>query len=284
MDMTKANVHKIQKIYTICMAAYSCVVGVLFIWQVWSIFRSAPDNPYTVASITSAFSKIAVFVWIWLAALLFGAFLPKQEQEKVKGAVPTKIQIERLQKRLVLDDEERGAIKSMQRFRLAMRCATVIVWIAMIIVGVCFLTDTSYTPRFDREIFQEHNALVDRIVCFVPWVIGCILVSVVTAIKIEKSRILQLALMKNMLAQKAQLGKIAPPAETEKETEKEKVCCFKRICGKFAFLKTPKALMITRIAFGVVGIAFVVFGIYNGGMKDVLDKAVKICTQCIGLG
>ena len=39
-----------------------------------------------------------------------------------------------------------------------------------------------------------------------------------------------------------------------------------------------------HFAFGVVGIAFVVFGIYNGGMKDVLDKAVKICTQCIGLG
>ncbi len=277
--MTKASIHKIRKIYGICMAAYSCVVGLLFIWQVWSIFRSAPDNPYTVASITAAFSKIAVFVWLWVAAMVFGAFLPKKEQEKLKANVPTKIQIERLQKRLVLDDEERGAIKSMENFRLAMFCATVIVWIVVIIVGICFLTDSSYTPRFDKEFFQEHNALVDRIVCFVPWVLGGILISLLTAVKIEKSRILQIILMKNMLAEKAKIGKMENTAE-----KPEKTCPIKRICGKLTCLKTPKGVMTTRIALGVIGVVFVVIGIFNGGMGDVLDKAVKICTQCIGLG
>ncbi|MBQ8341826.1 MAG: thioredoxin [Clostridia bacterium] len=33
-----------------------------------------------------------------------------------------------------------------------------------------------------------------------------------------------------------------------------------------------------------VGIVFVVLGVLNGGMADVLGKAIRICTECIGLG
>lgn len=269
MDMTKANVHKIRKIYGICMAAYSCVVGALFIWQVWSIFRSAPASPYTVASITAAFSKIAVFVWLWVAAVVFGAFLPKQAQEKLKADVSTKIQIKILQKRLPLDEEEQGAIKSMERFRLAMLCSTIIVWIVVFIVGICFLADSSYTPRFDKEFFQEHNALVDRIICFVPWVIGGVLVSIVCAIKIEKSRILQIVLMKNMFVEKVKIGKIEKNTTDGVKKNAE---------------KSENTYPIVRIVLGAIGVVYVVIGIFNGGMADVLEKAVKICTQCIGLG
>lgn len=31
-------------------------------------------------------------------------------------------------------------------------------------------------------------------------------------------------------------------------------------------------------------IALVVLGVLNGGARDVLAKAVKICSECIGLG
>ena len=43
-----------------------------------------------------------------------------------------------------------------------------------------------------------------------------------------------------------------------------------------------KALIIVLSALAAV--ALVVLGIFNGGMGDVLAKAVKICTECIGLG
>ena len=33
-----------------------------------------------------------------------------------------------------------------------------------------------------------------------------------------------------------------------------------------------------------VAVTFIVLGIVNGGMSDVLGKAVRICTECIGLG
>ena len=44
------------------------------------------------------------------------------------------------------------------------------------------------------------------------------------------------------------------------------------------------AVLIGRIVVAVVAITFVILGIFNGGMADVLAKAIKICTECIGLG
>ncbi|MBO5945717.1 MAG: thioredoxin [Clostridia bacterium] len=31
-------------------------------------------------------------------------------------------------------------------------------------------------------------------------------------------------------------------------------------------------------------IAYIVLGVLNGGMADVLAKAAKICRECVGLG
>ena len=34
----------------------------------------------------------------------------------------------------------------------------------------------------------------------------------------------------------------------------------------------------------IVGVTLFVIGIFNGGLNDVLIKAINICTECIGLG
>ena len=42
--------------------------------------------------------------------------------------------------------------------------------------------------------------------------------------------------------------------------------------------------MILRGALYIAAAALIVCGIANGGMRDVLVKAINICTECIGLG
>ena len=44
------------------------------------------------------------------------------------------------------------------------------------------------------------------------------------------------------------------------------------------------ALRVLRA--GVIGLAviWIVLGVMNGGLWDVLVKAINICTECIGLG
>ena len=47
--------------------------------------------------------------------------------------------------------------------------------------------------------------------------------------------------------------------------------------------KLAKRSLIRRILLAAA-VCFVVMGIFNGSMRDVLVKAIKICTECVGLG
>lgn len=48
--------------------------------------------------------------------------------------------------------------------------------------------------------------------------------------------------------------------------------------------KRENYFLIARYLIVGAAIALIILGITNGGMADVLGKAVKICTECIGLG
>lgn len=64
------------------------------------------------------------------------------------------------------------------------------------------------------------------------------------------------------------------------------VCAFflqKDVSPKPAKAEGRKQLYV-RIALALIAIILIVSGIFNGGMRDVLVKAVNICTECIGLG
>ncbi len=45
-----------------------------------------------------------------------------------------------------------------------------------------------------------------------------------------------------------------------------------------------RAVLAARIALLAAGILFIGLGAANGGLWDVLVKAINICTECIGLG
>lgn len=47
---------------------------------------------------------------------------------------------------------------------------------------------------------------------------------------------------------------------------------------------SARNLLIARLVLLCLGILFIVAGVLNGGSRDVLIKAINICTECIGLG
>ena len=48
--------------------------------------------------------------------------------------------------------------------------------------------------------------------------------------------------------------------------------------------QSTKARNITRAALYAAAVILLAAGVLNGGMRDVLVKAINICTECIGLG
>ena len=45
-----------------------------------------------------------------------------------------------------------------------------------------------------------------------------------------------------------------------------------------------KIIMVARLAILVISISFIIIGAINGQTGSVLEKAINICTECIGLG
>lgn len=41
---------------------------------------------------------------------------------------------------------------------------------------------------------------------------------------------------------------------------------------------------VIRAVLITAAVLLIVFGVLNGGARDVMTKAVKICSECIGLG
>ena len=48
--------------------------------------------------------------------------------------------------------------------------------------------------------------------------------------------------------------------------------------------KNTRVIFAVRAAVLVIAAVFIVIGALNGGLADVLAKAIAICTECIGLG
>ena len=61
-----------------------------------------------------------------------------------------------------------------------------------------------------------------------------------------------------------------------------------RPAGKIHRCPVPKQAgkmqSAARIAILCLGVLFIILGVMNGGSRDVLVKAINICTECIGLG
>ena len=47
---------------------------------------------------------------------------------------------------------------------------------------------------------------------------------------------------------------------------------------------SPSAVRLIRGGLFIAALVFIIAGILNGSLQDVLIKATKICTECIGLG
>ncbi len=45
-----------------------------------------------------------------------------------------------------------------------------------------------------------------------------------------------------------------------------------------------KHIHLLRGVLYLAAVVFVILGILNGGLNDVLVKAIRICSECIGLG
>lgn len=277
--MTENKGRTVRSVYGICLSVLTAVVGVLFIVQVWSIFRSAEQDPFTVERISAHFAQIAVPVWLWVAAVIGGGVLSyvfPEEEAKLKAYADVGKTLRRLKTRLPEDTEGMAEVNKENRIRKTVWIVAAALCVISAVVALVYLFDLEYTATFNTEFYQSHPE-AEKFVKIFPWLLASLCVcagaSVYEAYSVKK----EIGQVKALIAESAKKGiKAAPKAEKPSLTDK--------LYAKFSFLRSEKFLLGVRIGLCAVGVVFVIVGIFNGGMKDVLTKAIEICTQCIGLG
>ncbi len=264
--------YKIRRIYEICLAGLTIETGLLFIVQVWALF-SMGEKAFSRASVATHFAPIAPFFFLWLAGILGGAVLwqifPAQKSAVLPVIEPS-VTLKKLSARLGEDYQSKHGKK---RLIVAVACA--IVAVACAVVATLYLTG-NYEAKAQTGFFASHNE-AERLLRATPWIIGLLCALAFASYYQSFSAQKEIALVKAEIVENAKKG--VKMAKTQ-----QKPTLWDKICAKMPFLQSKWFMFGVRAGLGVLAIVLIVIGITNGGMADVLEKAINICTQCIGLG
>ncbi len=144
-----------------------------------------------------------------------------------------------------------------------------------------YITNGAHFALTDAEGLD--HSIVSMVAFVVPWtVIGlaCLVVTTVLQGKsMQRESDAASARMKEAAAAKAaQAASADAPAAKAPAAAK---------AGAPLYNTSPETAhrrVIIRRVLLVAAVIFVVLGVQNGSMKDVLVKAIRICTECVGLG
>lgn len=201
-----------------------------------------------VSSYLSALAPLFFcYVLILLAALFFQAIAPV----KVSPLPITE------DYRLLLSEKRLGELPegalAQRRLRRRVKLA------ATLALFVCALPPLAYLLNGDNftswELDRVIGAMLTRLI---PWLILAFAVALAAAFALKKSVLAELEILR-----------ACPSGKAANEDTRE---------------KNDKGLLLVRVLVFAVAALFILLGVMNGGARDVLIKAINICTECVGLG
>lgn len=260
-----------QKIFKICLAIVTAVVAMQLIIQVWDLFLTGGEQPYTVERIAYHFSMVKGY-WAWLVLAVVGGIVFPEKEEKLTSPPNTAKTLRSLRSRLPLGYET----DEMRKFRFLKRGICIAMAAVCAITAVCIVAlmlNASYEAAFAGDFFKSHTE-AEKLVWVAVMSVAALGFCTAAVYVNDGNAKKELTLVKAAIAENAKQGIRVEKRAIELTT-------WEKFTQKFG---TEKSVAISRIALAAVGVVLVVVGVFNGGMADVLEKAVQICTQCIGLG
>lgn len=248
--MTKKTFHLI---YSILLSVVLVAAGICLMVACLGIYRSG-DRPFTPDAVAAAFSTIAVPVYICLALVAGGFVLDGFWGMEKKKTVPQKQYGVILEKLHAKADVRTAPVVAEQKKR---RLHKVIALVLLAVGSIVFLSYGADPSNFTLE--DVSGSMAKAMYRLLPCMAVPFGYSVFSAYYSRKSMQREIALVKQAMAE----GAPAPAAAVP-----EKVC----------------RLGFVRWALLAVAVVILVYGFFAGGTKDVLTKAVNICTECVGLG
>ena len=266
--MSNKALLRIRLALSVITSALLVVTGILFIVSCVGIYKLG-DRPFTVENISAAFSRINVPVYITLAVVVINAVIslvcaknetfPKTLVHKDKLLSKLEAKLDRSK----CSADALAAIEKEKKLRKMTVCIAALLCTAA--AGVILAYAFNFT-NFGEDYNQSVVALSLLVLPLFLVAAGiCLAASIISSESTNR----QISTVKSAIADgaKAQSTNSSTTNASQKSTKS-----FSRV------------LLYTRLGVMAIALVFIVLGIVNGGMADVLSKAINICTECIGLG
>lgn len=283
--MTEKQRKTIRLVCSIVLSVLTVTAGVLLIVQAERIYHST--GGYSREIVGKYLSEISAVLYVWIAFVVINAvvwcvFPP--EPARLKSTIYNTDTLKRLKPRV-------SGLES-DKLRRAETIKTVVVGVAtaFIILAIVMVSIVVFNKDYYRLGASEFNPMRDMLTMlpeFMPWVAVAFIVAIGATVYCEISAKHEVAEIKRILAKSAKnpdglaTNKNVKPSVLDKIKEK-----IDKIIPEA--LKTKRArryaLLGTRLSLSVLSVVFIVVGILNGGIVSVLEKAIAICRECIGLG
>lgn len=265
--MTDKQQRTLRRAYGVFLSVFTIIVGILLIVQSQRIYHSEEISPYAPQKVGEALSQIAIFLYLWLGAVVVGWVLWELFPEpsvKNKALVYQTHILKKLRAR-VPSNTMSEALKRSERTDTVIRYVFIIFGVfAAVMVGICVFDKSNYTPVGNS--FNPTSDMLAMLPKILPWIAAFFLVAIAKAIYDEFSAKKKIQELKELFAS-------TKPTERQKTREP--------IVGERTLSKIKLGL---RIGLALCSVLLIVVGALNGGAKELLEKAINICTECIGLG
>lgn len=263
-DKTVSTLRRVAGIVS-GVAAVACAIALAV--ACLGIYRSG-DRPFTPESIASAWKSIAIFVWLSVACTIAAGVLHllyPPRSKKAKSTVFPELRLAKIRARLArkqYSDALLAPLHKQEKYVKSMRLSAVIICVLSAIYPLYYLNNLDNFTSIGEQLNAQVLDAVIPSLCFAAAALGyCLAVRLLSDISCEHA----------ILYAKAIMLLPAPAAD-------------KKPSGKQESGLPSYTTFVLRIVLLIAAVAMIIAGIFNGGVQDVLQKAIKICTECIGLG
>ena len=233
---------------------------------------------YTREKVTAALMPILPLFLLSFAMTVYSLVKDIKDEEADKPVQDVERARDLVCARVAQPSEEMAKERALQK---KLRLGGWIGFAVCMIPILLYITNGAHFALTDAEGLD--HSIVSMIAYVVPWTVlglACLIVTTVLQGKsMQREADAATALMKEAAAAKAAEAANAA-AESAKAPSASKAAAPLYNTSP----ETARRRVIIRRVLLVAAVIFVVLGVQNGSMKDVLVKAIRICTECVGLG
>lgn len=262
----------VRLVFGIVMSVYTVVLAALILCRILDIYFSGVSagniKPYTYEAVMGrVHAELAAPFWIWIVLIFAGLILWEvfKIPEKRRGISDARYILQRLQKRIPaevggdLTDSLNAVRREQKILKILHICLYALTGLFLVYVIAYMCIPSNFTSV---------EAVTDDIKRL------CLFILPVAAV-------IYAAWLAYVIYYGFSAKRLLPEVKKLTKGIKEP----QTATGKFAaFVQSRNFILAVRIALACFAVIFIIIGCCNGSVLEVLNKAIRICTECIGLG